>query len=500
MSKKIALLMGVSDYKNIDSLPMCQKDIEVVTLIINGINKYDEVLVIDEALSAVAAKNRIAKFVSSFEQDIIDEILVYYSGHGMRHSDDFYYLFSDYNRERHEQTSLSNTELDGMFRSLNPSLMVKVIDACKSGSEYIKSDESFKALLDGSTKGRFNDVYFLFSSEKTENSIGLHDFSVFTKSFVQALLQNKGGEIRYKDILSFISDDQAVKNHQVPFFIVQAKYTEVLGCLDDELFNKVESIILEHSNDNNASLESFMNDDDTPVELSAEDKLIAEIDAKNRAFCTEEEAQKALNFLLELVRGYEWSSLLRELYEINQHACNLVSADDANVTAIAKWLEDSGEPYFVGFNYDTEEFQVEKPVEYRRSGGIGNMSNIFGEEIKKEYKTVTEYRDVLSSYYITVDCPDEFLSIEFIAKKQILPSFIIYIAYAFTKSKLTVFYKYEKYKESSWQNREPLNENSWGTQSCPLKYVQEIENLVTMVFTKLVLDIEQECEQVVENV
>ncbi len=44
MEKKIAVLIGISEYQNGNNLPPCQKDIELMPSIVAGSDKYDEIM------------------------------------------------------------------------------------------------------------------------------------------------------------------------------------------------------------------------------------------------------------------------------------------------------------------------------------------------------------------------------------------------------------------------------------------------------------------------
>jgi uncharacterized caspase-like protein len=121
----------------------------------------------------------------------IDELFFYYSGHGARRSDDFLYLFSDFNSSKTSQTSLKNSELDTMIKSLNPKLTVKVLDACQSGTEYIKSEEDLKMIFEKSSGNNFKKTYFMFSSATNQNSIADMDYSVFNKKLLRKLFHKQ---------------------------------------------------------------------------------------------------------------------------------------------------------------------------------------------------------------------------------------------------------------------------------------------------------------------
>ncbi|MFZ2451675.1 MAG: caspase family protein [Methylovulum miyakonense] len=150
MSKRIALLIGVSNYENENNLPPCDADIDLMADIIESSGKYDATLILKDSPKSIDAMAKIRSFITDFQNPVsdIDEIFFYYTGHGAKHSDDFLFLFSDFNNSKINATSLSNDDLDGMLKSLNPKLTVKVVDACQAGIEYIKSEQASERNLE----------------------------------------------------------------------------------------------------------------------------------------------------------------------------------------------------------------------------------------------------------------------------------------------------------------------------------------------------------------
>lgn len=242
--KNLAILIGVADYKYINKLSPCDRDVELISSILDFSEKYQEILLLNNSPFGATAKDQIAEFIRQHQEDDINEIFIYYTGHGTRIRDDFLYLFADFDEHKLEQTSLRNSEFDAMLKSLQPKLTVKVIDACQAGTEYIKSNQELQMIFDKSSKESFNKAYFLFSSSSAESSIALQDFSVFTKSFAKSLLGFENQNVRYRDIMAYISDDITVKKHQTPLFIQQADNTEVFmnvsGGVIEFLINKFE--------------------------------------------------------------------------------------------------------------------------------------------------------------------------------------------------------------------------------------------------------------------
>ncbi|MDC4509178.1 caspase family protein, partial [Acinetobacter baumannii] len=120
--KNLAILIGVADYQYINKLSPCDRDVDLISNILDISGKYQDILLLDRSPISSIAKDQIAEFVRLHQEDDIDEIFIYYTGHGARIKDDFFYLFADFNEQRLEQTSLRNSEFDAMLKSLKPKL------------------------------------------------------------------------------------------------------------------------------------------------------------------------------------------------------------------------------------------------------------------------------------------------------------------------------------------------------------------------------------------
>jgi len=163
----VAIIIGVSDYGAADrNLPACTNDISVMSTLLAKTEKYDQTLQIDGDAKSASVKDRISAFVAGLQGETIDEVFFYFSGHGEYFQDHFYYLLSDYDPKRRNQTALDNSELDSWLRSLNAEMTIKAVDACHSGVQYIKEPGAFRKYLQESQNG-FKKCYFFFSSGTT---------------------------------------------------------------------------------------------------------------------------------------------------------------------------------------------------------------------------------------------------------------------------------------------------------------------------------------------
>ncbi|ELV8728819.1 caspase family protein, partial [Vibrio fluvialis] len=225
----LAILIGVSQYENCSDLSACGNDVEIMSNIITQLDKYDDVCVISNSPKAYEAKQKITAFINKHKDSKVDELVFYYTGHGARFDDDFFYIFSDFSEGRREVSGLRNSELDGLIRNLEPELTIKVVDACFAGGNYVKSEADIKPILEKSAKeNELNKLYFLHSSNSEETSLATSEYSLFSNSFFKSLTQNEG-DIRYRDFMAYVADDMAVNGYPKPTFVVQAENTEIFG-------------------------------------------------------------------------------------------------------------------------------------------------------------------------------------------------------------------------------------------------------------------------------
>lgn len=474
VGKKLAMLIGVSNYDNEASLEPCSRDLELMSSIIDLTQKYDDCLLLNESPDSTEAKAALSSFIRKYHEDDIEEVFFYYTGHGTRYGDDFLYLFSDFSGAKIEQTSLRNSEFDSMLKSLNPDLAVKIVDACQSGTEYIKSNNDLQVVFEKSSTNNFNKTYFLFSSSNTQSSIALPDYSVFTKSFARSLQSFEGKDIRYRDIMAYISDDVLVQKYQTPLFVQQADNTEVFCNVSESLGEKLEELL--PSVQSSTQLEDEEGaEQGGQSDLSEEEKLIQAIRAKAKDYCNEEKCTQSLSKLIETVKGFEWSFIFSELYDIK---VDLETDYDKlnNTESIANWLTSNDDNYFARPTYKDEEYQVKEKVEYEAQS-IRSLA-MFGREKRVEYRPVTKYRKVVDGFELTAPSPGSALVVTFTPSEENLPWYQVFITFVFSKSKLTIFCKYERLKEVSWNNRKLGNSQEWQIAHCKLSAQDEIQHVI----------------------
>jgi len=230
---KAAFLVGVSDYDSLKNLPGCEEDILIMESLLKATNSYEQVRVVKGNTNSDVIKSEFRKFAKELTEKSVEELFVYFSGHGFQKDGEMFLCCSDYDSQRPESTSLSNSEMDELIRTIAPDLTVKVIDACQSGYQYIK-DTNF--LTDDLIKKSIDKFIFMASSQQQENSFATQNVSLFTKAFFDAAVsKNVGEDVYYRDIQSYIADTFKDHRRQTPLFVSQTTGLEVFATSNDSI-------------------------------------------------------------------------------------------------------------------------------------------------------------------------------------------------------------------------------------------------------------------------
>lgn len=434
----LALLVAVSEYTDPqNNLPACANDFSLVDSILAHSGQFTEVLRLASDTASSHVKPELARFVKTHKEHKVDELFFYFTGHGDLYNDDFYFLLSDFDEDRRQQTALSNAELDSMLRSLSPSLTVKVVDACHSGVLYVKNVNILEKSLDAS-RHKFEHCYFMFSSQKEQPSFQDAHFSDFTESFGQSILRRKQDTIRYKDIVDYISDDFQDKDHQTPTFVLQADCTDLFCTISQDLRDELKKAFssLPGTAASKKDDTTMMTPEPEPT-ITLRDLVIRE----SKTFCTEAEAMDALNEVKVALEQYELGGDLSDLYE-----CNISVKEDFSgvpkMCAIASWLHQNKNDYFVRVQYREEEYQdtIRVPKTYR--GILGSHLSTVAALTGGDYKTqtVTRTRDIPDGITLTATPPYCAVEVRMTPKFENLPWWTEYIVLVFSKATLRFFY------------------------------------------------------------
>lgn len=464
----VAIIIGVSEYQNTAMrLPACKADSELINKLISGVGKFTDVLYIDADFTSAQIKNKLVSFIKSIKGKDIEEVFFYFSGHGDYSGDEFYFLLSDYDENKKSQTCLTNSELDSMLRSLQPTLAVKVVDACHAGVQYIKDSGEVRDYFVKTLKGNFEKCYFMFSSQADQPSWADSELSFFTRSFVEAVANYEGDEIRYKDIVDYISDDFSAEK-QTPYFVIQSDFTEIFGLITSPIKK-----ILHQS----LSCPSSKSDATDKSQFS----LVALVEEKAKDYCDKNEAIEVVNHVLTEIMGHEFSGDVTKLFTLKVETIDKYNGVPKLVD-IAQWLKNNKQDYFANINYKSEEYQdYETP--YDRIFGTVRLG-LYSEGHKKP-QTVTKTRTVISGFTMTVDdLPYKCIYYNFESRYPNVDSYNLTILYLLSKTHVRFFYFFTNYFEKSWGSYS-LNQNvEWRSVEAKLKDTAQIDASLKQILTE----------------
>jgi Caspase domain len=209
-----AILIGNSEYRHQQRLDCCQNDLSAMKDLLEATQKYDTITTIANA-DADSLKQQLRAAVDKVPAP--NELFFYFTGHGHAHEGEMFFCATDFVAAQPNQTGLSTTELHTILRAASAALVVKVIDACQSGTRLIKTNASLYAV----PKDAFQDIVQIASSLESQNSFTGVPLSAFTAKFREATLRKEDGPVLYMDIINVLRDAFIGNEDQTPHFIVQ---------------------------------------------------------------------------------------------------------------------------------------------------------------------------------------------------------------------------------------------------------------------------------------
>ncbi len=442
----IAIIIGVSKYADSrNNLPGSFNDAEAIKGIIDRTNKFQEILYLNNSEESGECKKRLTNFISKFHEQQIGELFFYFSGHGEFFKDEFYYLLSDFEPKKRLQTSFQNEEIDDLFKQLNPSLTIKIVDACQSGTAYIKNIDALEKYFHEGKKG-FKHCYFMYSSLNNQYSYQTENISDFTKSLVNAIRIHKSNEIRYKDLIDIVTDEFSNNDDQTPFFVTQAKFTEQFCTISHELKEYVEKSPL------------FL-----VPQATFEDKpksIAQSVIADSLKYLDNEKMKDALSSMQSRFYVIDLSNELKNLYNVQvTHHSNYEKIP--NMASIINWLRRNRNEYF--YSIIDEEYY----------DGDGNQ--YFLDRLKTEY-------------------PSEFncLSIEIIRNFPNIANYRSNVVYLCNRRFVRLFYFISQYEDKGFNSSVLKREFEWVTFEGEISNDDSVEEIVSRIETEISSRIEQD--------
>lgn len=241
MPNNIALLIGNSQYRELDPLECCLNDVAMMRQLLEHCKKFSQIINYND-WSIDEAKEHMRKLAS--ETCELDELFFYFSGHGYSNDADFFMCFKDFTVASPHTSGLSRQELHDILRSFNASLVVNVIDACNAGRNLIKSD------YEPIAKQAAFQNFIQFSACSTDQFAQAgSELSKFTREVISASLRKESGVVYYTDVETGLRDAFLSNRNQTPHFIKQGNSQEVfcsdaqqLGPLRSRSVNEPESV------------------------------------------------------------------------------------------------------------------------------------------------------------------------------------------------------------------------------------------------------------------
>ncbi|RJF36910.1 caspase family protein [Pseudoalteromonas gelatinilytica] len=457
----LGIVIAVSDYGSTgNNLPGCYADGLAISKILQTDNKFDDVLYLSENTGSGTVKPELIKFINSHKDNEIHDVVFYFTGHGDFSGDEFYYLLSDYDKKRRKQTSLENTELDNLLKTLNPVNAIKIVDACHSGTPYIKDADAFDSYLKG-TQGEFKKCYFMFSSQTEQYSYQDEKLSYFTKSIVESVQKHTSDLIRYKDVIDYVSDSFSETHSQTPFFIVQADFTESFCSVSETLRASLRTVLDSNITQPESKDRDGSGNDKSLLDLVRED---------SERYCTEEEAIALLSKFLDGFKDIPLEAELRDLYEVHVEEINEYSEIPSSF-AIGKWL-DTNEHDFFAQAYK-EEVKVKTKVYKNLLKNIWERSTFdnlgIDDDDDNDYKYVTKVELRIRGFRSTIDIPVKLLKITSNSKFPNIKSASAFIVPIISKTEMRVFFSYCFYDQKDWNEKKIDGSVKWLTKIIDIK-------------------------------
>ena len=442
----IAIIIGVSIYLDTkNNLPGCKNDAKAIYNIIQKTEKFETILYINENETSSKTKELIANFIFEHKDSEIEELFFYYSGHGSFENDEFYYILSDFNPKKRNQTSLQNGEIDDLIRTLKPNLVTKIIDACQSGVAYIKESNVITKYFN-ETKSGFNKCYFLNSSLNDQSSFQDDTISFFTLSFINALKENDADEIRYKSIIDYISDEFYGIPEQTPFFVIQADYTEKFCTLTKNLKEYLDSFSLEIKETEETKGKKI-----SIIELVKKDSI---------DYADKKRALETLDFVKTEFEKIKLNKDIADLYTVKisfLEAYQTVSKK----SVIGKWIDDSDKAYFAKSTYEkvADNFRSNNYInpikDYNKNQNYLSLAELSLSAFtgKKTIDDISKYKLQINGFEQNIEVPFKTISIDFIGNFPNLLSYNCKIIFLLSLKNIRFFYFITNYIIENWDNR-----------------------------------------------
>jgi hypothetical protein len=438
----IAVLIGVSEYRVAAPLPACSADVLQMHRLLVATKKYDEICLLTTQTASGPLKDALRNFFIKYQKTTeMSEVLIYFTGHGVFHTDAMF-CCTDYDPNRPATTSISNEELDDLLRSVAPSVAVKIIDACQSGSPYIKDASAGfeKALRDS----RLNSFILMASSRQDQSSYATAEASAFTAKWIDAALYKQDGTILYRDIQAALADAFVNNPDQTPFFVSQGTGLEAFALVTDEM--------------RRLAAERSKTVDIEKGEKATEDLIAQEIARRDAIYVSADDAFKAIEKSGNDLDIQVISNPLVARFYQKQVSRDAKLSGLPKSRGVAEFAKEQGwsKKYFV--DVQEEQYRAKVPSNVWRVLGMGVASP---REQTENFTTEVRYRPTHISS--TQPLPFEVAEVMFVANNHpSLKAFTLYIGIVHSLTDVMVLSAVAGLSQKAWNIRAPeLSEVQW---------------------------------------
>ncbi|HEC1760089.1 TPA: caspase family protein, partial [Campylobacter lari] len=398
-------------------------------------------------------KSELSKIIRELEKFKINELLFYYTGHGL-FKERFYYLPINFTDKQFETTSLSNDELDNMLKSLDAEMVIKIIDACQSGQQYIKESDqaSVKKSL---TQHFFKKCHFFFSSMNNQSSMGDDKGSYFTNAIIESILAHKTDSIRYMDVQSYVADYFSSRSElQTPFFVNQSNATEIF-------LNELTSIQKEFENNN-----LMTNNGEDIVQEIENDKIdiVEKLKTLSKKYINKDVAQKTIECIFnENNINNMFNDDIKLIYDIKIEKYN--DYDIGNINKLYNEIEKNKQHFFINLEYRQETYTTTEWVPKKKNPYdiTGHFS--YDQFLGKNYeeKEVQKYRNIVNSICLVDDILPIGIAISLNPKEDIdnINRYLINIINFHNNLDIVFYSNIIEYYKNNWHDWKKINTEDW---------------------------------------
>ncbi|MGX7708799.1 caspase family protein [Methylobacterium sp. Gmos1] len=470
----VAIIIWASKYKNeLKALPACARDGDAMRIIVENESKFSDILNIENEESSVVAFEKISTFLKRHKPGSLDEVFIYFSGHGESIADDFLYLLPGYKSSQKMSTSIVNSQLDDLVRSLNPKLFVKIVDACESGTAYIKDSGPFEII--SKSKNSFQNVFFFSSSHSDEKSYLDDHLSYLTECIVKAVQDHPIETVKYVNILNAAADFFDTINFQRPYIVQQGSLDGVFCTVDEVLRKKLQPYtrVIAPANNGNKTIQGTSIID--AIKLDAE------------KYVTKDEAYERLRSIISTFDDFDLSEDLKDLYEFRKFVIKVTELPETKT--IGEYVSNSkgADSWFVDVQKNSEKYMRRVRKGTSGFGLFGNSTPQTGAISRSrlaalssnsdDYTVVEDTRMVISGIRHTTDTEIPAYKISAEAKFPNLQNVDCFIVPILSRTTLLVAATFRSYKSRSWDNLRASGNDEWFYSEAALKEASDIEKL-----------------------